>query len=108
GAFVSMVGAIFVFNLLALAYRLVAIVDAYRVADYLNAHPASGAGRLGRARMPRNPLSIAGLLAVLLVMAGSHVVVARYDLLAQDALGGCIFVTQSSTDDCDATASASP
>ena len=111
GAFVSLVGAIFVFNLLALAYRLVAIVDAYRVADYLNAHAASGDGRLGRARLPRNPLSIAGLLAVVLVMAGSHVVVARYDLLAQDALGGCIFVTQSSTDDCDtadATASPSP
>jgi LCP family protein required for cell wall assembly len=109
GAFVSLVGAIFVFNLLALAYRLVAIVDAYRVADYLNAHAASGDGRLGRARLPRNPLSIAGLLAVVLVMAGSHVVVARYDLLAQDALGGCIFVTQSSTDDCDTTdATASP
>jgi LCP family protein required for cell wall assembly len=108
GAFVSLVGAIFVFNLLALAYRLVAIVDAYRVAEYLNAHAASGDGRLGRARLPRNPLSIAGLLAVVLVMAGSHVVVARYDLLAQDALGGCIFVTQSSTDDCDTTASASP
>ena len=108
GAFVSMVGAIFVFNLLALAYRLVAIVDAYRVAEFMNAHAASGDGRLGRARMPRNPLSIAGLLAVVLVMAGSHVVVARYDLLAQDALGSCIFVTQSSTDDCDTTPSATP
>jgi polyisoprenyl-teichoic acid--peptidoglycan teichoic acid transferase len=108
GAFVSLVGAIFVFNLLALAYRLVAIVDAYRVAEFLNAHAASGDGRLGRARLPRNPLSIAGLLAVVLVMAGSHVVVARYDLLAQDALGGCIFVTQSPTDDCDTTPSPSP
>ena len=108
GAFVSLVGAIFVFNLVALAYRLVAIVDAYRVAEFLNAHAASGDGRLGRARLPRNPLSIAGLLAVVLVMAGSHVVVARYDLLAQDALGGCIFVTQSSTDECDTTASPSP
>jgi LCP family protein required for cell wall assembly len=108
GAFVSLVGAIFVFNLLALAYRLVAIVDAYRVAEYLNAHAASGDGRLGRARMPRNPLSIAGLLAVVLVMAGSHVVVARYDLLAQDALSGCIFVTESTSEDCDATASSSP
>ena len=108
GAFVELVGAIFVFNLIALAYRLVAIVDAYRVAEFLNAHAASGDGRLGRARMPRNPLSIAGLVAVVLVMAGTHVVVARYDLLAQDALGSCIFVTQSSTDDCDATASPSP
>ena len=52
--------------------------------EYLNAHAASGDGRLGRARLPRNPLSIAGLAAVVLVMAGSHVVVARYDLLAQE------------------------
>ncbi len=108
GAFVELVGAIFVFNLIALAYRLVAIVDAYRVAEFLNSHAASGDGRLGRARMPRNPLSIAGLVAVVLVMAGSHVVVARYDLLAQDALGSCIFVTESSTDDCDTAASPSP
>src|SRR5215203_5761244 len=36
GAFVQLVGAIFVFNLVALVYRLVAIVDAYRVAEYLN------------------------------------------------------------------------
>jgi LCP family protein required for cell wall assembly len=108
GAFVELVGAIFLFNLIALGYRLVAIIDAYRVTEYLNAHAASGDGRLGRARLPRNPLSIAGLLAVVLVMAGSHVVVARFDLLAQDALGSCIFVTQSSTDDCDSTASPSP
>jgi LCP family protein required for cell wall assembly len=105
GAFVQLVGAIFVFNLIALVYRLVAIVDAYRVAEYLNAHAASGDGRLGRARMPRNPLSIAGLAAVVLVMAGSHVVVARYDLLAQDALGSCIFVDQSSEAECDPEAS---
>jgi LCP family protein required for cell wall assembly len=110
GAFVSMVGAIFVFNLVALVYRLVAIVDAYRVTDYLNAHAAAGDGRLGKARLPRNPLSTAGLLAVCLVMIGSHAVVARYDLLAQDALGSCIFIGQSAAPDCedDPTASPSP
>ena len=48
--------------------------------------PASGDGRAGRARFGRNPLSIAGLLAIILVMAGSHVVVARYDMLAQGVL----------------------
>ena len=54
--------------------------------------PAATAGS-GPARLPRNPLSIAGLLAVVLVMAGSHVVVARYDLLALDVLdSGCIFI----------------
>jgi LCP family protein required for cell wall assembly len=107
GAFVSMVGAIFVFNIVALVYRLVAIVDAYRVVVYLNAHAASGDGRLGRARLPRNPLSIAGLLAVILVMVGSHAVVARYDLLGQDLFGSCIFVSQASNEDCD-DPSASP
>jgi LCP family protein required for cell wall assembly len=108
GAFVSMVGAIFVFNIVALVYRLVAIVDAYRVADYLNAHSASGDGRLGKARLPRNPLSIAGLLAVVLVMVGSHAVVARYDLLAQDALGSCIFIGQGSAPTCEDDPAASP
>ena len=44
---IELVGAIFVFNIVALVYRLVAIVDAYRVAEYLNAHAASGDGRLG-------------------------------------------------------------
>ena len=61
--FLQLVGAIFVFNLLALVYRLVAIIDAYRVTEYLNAYAASGDGRLGPARLPRNPLSIAGLAA---------------------------------------------
>lgn len=107
GAIVPLIGAIFVFNLVALGYRLVAIVDAYRVAEYLNSYAASGDGRLGRARMPRNPLSIAGLAAVVLVMAGAHVVVARYDLLAQDALGSCIFVNQSDDAACEEP-SASP
>ena len=110
GAFLQLVGAIFVFNLIALVYRLVAIVDAYRVTQYLNTHAASGDGRLGRARLPRDPLSIAGLAAVILVMAGSHVVVARYDMLAQDALGSCIFVNQASDADCEpeSTPSAGP
>jgi LCP family protein required for cell wall assembly len=107
GAFLQGVGAIFVINLIALAYRLVAIVDAYRVTEYLNTHAASGDGRLGRVKLPRNPLSIAGLAAVILVMAGSHVVVARYDLLAQDALGSCIFVTEGSDASCDDSSSPS-
>jgi LCP family protein required for cell wall assembly len=95
--------SLFVLNLVALTYRVVAIVDAYRVTQFLNAHAAGGDGRLGPARMPRNPLSTAGLLAILLVMAGSHVVVARYDLLAKDLLdSGCIFVGESSPDaECD-------
>ncbi len=85
--------SVFIVNLLALVYRVVAIVDAYRVAEFLNRHEASGDGRLGPARLIRNPLSMAGLLAVILVMSGVHVVVARYDAIALDALtSGCIFI----------------
>src|SRR4029453_12359862 len=108
GPFLGVVGAIFVFNIVALIYRLIAIIDAYRVTEYLNAYAASGDGRLGRARLPRNPLSIAGLAAVVLVMAGAHVVVARYDLLAQDALGSCIFVNEGSDAGCEPDASPTP
>ena len=46
--------AVFVVNLAVLIYRLVAIVDAYRVARYLNDSAASGAGQAGRARIPGN------------------------------------------------------
>jgi LCP family protein required for cell wall assembly len=108
GAFLQLVGAIFVFNLIALVYRVVAIIDAYRVTEYLNSHAAAGDGRLGRARLPRNPLSVAGLAAVLLVMAGAHVVVARVDLLARD-FASCVFVNEGSEADCsDPSASPSP
>ena len=102
---------VFVVNIVALLYRLVAIIDAYRVTAFLNAVAASGGGRLGRPRIIFNPLSVAGLLAVILVMSGGHVVVARYDLLANDVLNDpCIFVgsdTQA-VPTCDATPSAGP
>jgi LCP family protein required for cell wall assembly len=104
----TVLDAVFVINLGILVYRLVAIVDAYRVAEYLNAASASGDGRAGRARIGRNPLSIAGLLAIVLVMAGSHVVVARYDVLAKGILdSGCIFISDP-TKECDLDASPSP
>jgi LCP family protein required for cell wall assembly len=108
GAFLDMVGAIFVFNLVALVYRLVAVIDAYRVTEFVNAHAASGDGRLGRAKLPRNPLSIAGLAAVVLVLAGSHVVVARWDMLAQDFFSSCVFVNEESDAECAPEASAEP
>ena len=101
--------SVFAINLVVLIYRLVAIVDAYRVAEYLNAsrRPAM-VGWAGRGS-PRNPLSIAGLLAVLLVMAGSHVVVARYDMLALDVLDSdCIFIGDDSEDVRPATPTPSP
>ncbi|MEO5940559.1 MAG: LCP family protein, partial [Candidatus Limnocylindrales bacterium] len=102
---------IFVLNLVLLGYRLVAIIDAYRVTAFLNGLAASGDGRLGRPRLVFNPLSVAGLVAVVLVMAGAHVVVARYDMLARDVLTDpCIFVANDAegTANCDPTGSASP
>src|SRR6185503_2630130 len=94
--------SVFVVNLIVLGYRLVAIIDAYRVAGYMNAREAGAAATPppgGGRRIARNPLSIAGLLAVILVMAASHVVVARYDMLALDVLdSGCIFIGDDTPD----------
>ena len=99
--------AVFLINLGVLVFRLVAIIDAYRVAEYLNAS-STGDGRTGRGGIARKPLSIAGLLAILLVMAGSHIVVARYDMLGRTLLdNGCIFVGDP-TKECSLDASASP
>jgi LCP family protein required for cell wall assembly len=104
-----LLSSVFALNIVILVYRLVAIVDAYRVTEYLNGFAAAGDGRAGRARVRRQPLSVAGLLAVLLVMAASHVVVARYDMLALDVLGSdCIFIGGDSTGECAADASPSP
>ncbi len=93
-------------NLVLLVYRIIAAVDAWQVARFLNAAEVSGGGRLGRARLPLNPLSAAGLLAVILVMAGGHVVVAHYNVLALD-LVNCVF-TDSGNATCDEPASGNP
>ncbi len=99
--------SVFVVNLFALGYRLLAIVDAWRVAGYANAWSASGGGRLGAPHVRVAPLSVAGLAAVCLVMAGAHVAVARYDLQAM-AFVDCVF-DDTGTATCDeATADASP
>jgi LCP family protein required for cell wall assembly len=90
---------LFLVNIGALLYRLVAIIDAYRVTVYMNAVEASGGGRLGRPRIVFNPISIAGLLAVILVMTGGHAVVARYDLIALNALNDeCVFIGESTSE----------
>ena len=98
----QVLAGIFVVNILILIYRIVAAVDAWNVARYLNEVDASGGGHLGKSKLPLSPLSIAGLLAVLIVIGGAHIAVARYDLLAYD-LVNCVF---SETDDlqCEAPA----
>ena len=85
--------AIFVLNIALALYRIAAAIDAWRVAHFLNSVDASGTGRLGRVRLPMNPLSIAGLGAVILVLLGGHAVVARYDMLAL-SLVDCVFQSE--------------
>jgi LCP family protein required for cell wall assembly len=101
--------SVFVLNIVALLYRLAAIVDAYRVTQHLNAFAATGA-RPGSTRLPRDPVSLAGLLAIVIVMSGVHVVVARYEMLATSLLsGGCIFIGDDQADDeCEVDATPSP
>lgn len=93
-------------NVIALLYRAAAAVDAWNVARFLNTADASGDGRAGRARLPINPLSVAGLLAVVLVMAGAHFAIYRYDALAQSVLT-CLDVNATDPS-CDTAAAASP
>ncbi len=78
--------AILVGNVLAYLYRIVAAVDAYRVVRYLNRVADGGAGRLGPARASLAPISLAGLLSIILVMGGAHAAVAYYDLQALTAI----------------------
>jgi hypothetical protein len=98
--------SILIVNVVFLLYRIVAAVDAYRVTVFLNAMEASGGGRLGRPRTQLSLVSLAGLLAVLLVMAGGHAAVAYYDLQAYD-LVNCVF-DDSGQASCDETAAESP
>ncbi len=98
GELIANLPLILIGNVLFLVYRIVAAVDAYRVAAFLNAVDASGGGRFGRPSLRLNPLSVAGLLAVCLVIAGGHGVVAYYGVTAQDALA-CVFDPNYSCDD---------
>jgi LCP family protein required for cell wall assembly len=77
----------FVGNLVFLAYRAYAIVDAWMIARALSGKPTKSATAAVR---QAGVLSIAGLGAVLLVMSGVHVAVARYDILLQETTD-CIF-----------------
>ena len=81
---------VFLVNLVALGWRAMAIVDAWRIARWLAAGGRAlgyrGRGTLGAAA----PVALAGLVAVLLVMSAVHVAIARYDLLLSSTTA-CIF-----------------
>src|SRR3954451_6354250 len=89
--------ALFIGNVIALVYRVIAAVDAWQVARFLNARDASGDGRGGRPKLPINPISAAGLLAVILVIGAGHLAVAHYNVLALD-LVNCVFTDDGSSD----------
>jgi LCP family protein required for cell wall assembly len=93
---------VLILNLVFLAYRIVAAVDAYRVAAYLNAVDASGGGRFGQPSLRLDPLSLGGLLAVCLVIAGGHGLLAVKGAEAQGTLS-CIFDPTGTAADCDSS-----
>ncbi len=77
---------VFVINLVALAYRAAAIVDAWRVARWM----AGPVGPVRRGGGTTPVLPVIGLAAVLVVMSGVHLAIARYDLLVAST-AACIF-----------------
>ena len=99
--------AILLVNVVILIYRAVAIVDAWRVTQYLNQVDLAAQPQQPDRRPRRSvwaPISAAGLLAVVLVMSGVHMAVAYYDMQAQQVT--CIFDAETAT--CDPEASATP
>jgi LCP family protein required for cell wall assembly len=94
--------AVFAGNLVALVYRAYVIVDAWMIARAL-----SGLSPMPTSAVVRQAgtVSIAGLVAVLLVMSGVHVAVAKYDLLLSGT-SNCIF--DPDTTDCSPTESGEP
>ena len=85
---------VFIANLIALVYRAAAIVDAWSIARLLSHSPAAAStGAPPSGARQTGLVSVAGLAAVLLVMSGGHVAVARYDLLLSDT-ASCIFDPQ--------------
>jgi len=97
--------AVLVLNVLVLVYRMVAIVDAWRVASYLNHVEATRERARVRTAPVLGAISIAGMLATILVMGGAHAAVAYYDLKAQE-LVNCVFEDDVAT--CEPEATASP
>ncbi len=98
------IAAVFIINLVALAYRGAAIVDAWRIARWMGATGGVGRPAASRRTSGVGLAPVAGLAAVLLVMATLHVAVARYDLLLAGTTA-CIFDTTATG--CDGAPAAS-
>ncbi|HET9851574.1 MAG TPA: LCP family protein [Candidatus Limnocylindrales bacterium] len=91
--------ALFVGNLMLLVYRAWSIVDAWTIGRALGGPAVSRAAARQAA-----VVSVAGLAAVLLVMSGAHLAVARYDLLLSGT-ASCIFDPEA---DCEPGSSPGP
>src|SRR4029077_9397881 len=83
---------VFIVNLVLLAYRAAAILDAWAIARGMGTRGFRD--RPGTALAGTAVMSIAGVAAVLLVMSVAHVAVARYDLLLSNSLN-CVFADAS-------------
>ncbi|HEX9045008.1 MAG TPA: LCP family protein [Candidatus Limnocylindrales bacterium] len=89
---------VLVLDILVGLYRAAAVVDAWRIVRHGGAGAASAGRRPSRAlvswRLPAirlggvRDLSLAGLLATLLVLSLGHVALARYDRIAYDTIVG--------------------
>lgn len=73
--------AALIFNALLLVYRAFAVIDAYRLA-------ARGGRSTGRRNGNARAFSVAGLVAVLLVLSMAHVAVGRLNLAAYQTVTG--------------------
>jgi LCP family protein required for cell wall assembly len=93
--------ALFIANLVALAYRAAAIIDAWAIARSIG--PALATPPRSRV-VSAGGLSLAGLAAVLLVMSVAHLAVAHYDLLLAGT-EDCVFNPDAS---CGAAGSPAP
>ena len=76
----SVLGPFVLLNLLLLGFRALATVDAYRVVVGATDDHRASATRPNRPGLHINPLSLAGLTAILLVMAAGHAFAGYWDM----------------------------
>ena len=104
----SVLGPLAIGNVVLLAYRAFASVDAYRLAIEPAAASAVGIRRVGRI----NPISIAGLAMILVVLVSGHVIVGYWDLkfynAARDIHTAFVFEATPTPEPPIGTASAEP
>jgi LCP family protein required for cell wall assembly len=78
--------ALLVIDAAVLLYRILAIVDGFRVAAAKSARARMDHGRLGPPRVRVHPLAVAGLAGVIVVAGMGHLALARYDRIAYDTI----------------------